>query len=525
MVSTEIAGKMAPGESGTMAAMVSVEIAAPAAVGDGERLGTAPGPDAARPAARTTRIVHLMAAAVACLGLAALLVSGKLVEIAERQPLGETRDWWLGLATDVDRAANFLSLNRPYDLILDVRGVGTDAGRQVDSIEAVAAAAGIDPDTSAVEVVGGEGGGEGAGVGGSVQDPAGATAGPDPPVGDPSPADPTVTDSPDADPEGADLESAGPEGVDPEGADPEGADSTVAGSPGAGPEGVDPTVAGPPGADPSDVDPGGVDPAGVDPSGPGSTATGPTATGPPGGGPSGGGPSGGDPSGGEASGPPPAPAGRAVTREAPLRTYVAGDSQATFLGHALHSGRVRDLLDVTVGDRISTSLARPDYFNWPAEVQKVAETDDPELIVFFLGANDWQNMISGEGALLRRGTEEWRQEWGWRLFITLEVLKSEHRHVVWVGQPPMRRDPFREGAPVLNEIAREITAGRDDVTMIDIWEMFGGDGEYQERVVGPDGEEFRARQNDGVHLRREASEWVADLVVNAVARRWNLQPG
>ena len=505
MVSTEIAGKIAPGESGTMAAMVAVDVAGSVAVDDGERLGTASGPDAARPA---TRIVPLLAAAVACLGLAAMLVSGKLVEIAERQPLGETRDWWLGLATDVDRAANFLSLNRPYDLILDVRGVGTDAGRQVDSIEAVAAAAGIDPDASAVEVAGGEGGEGGAGAVGSAPDPPGAPAGPDPsddppavdsPGTDPGVGDPPVTDPPEADPEDADPSDPGLEGDDPPVTDPSEAD----------PEGGDPSDADPGGVDPSDTDPG------VDPSSPGSIVTGPPGSDP----------SDREPSGGEATGTAPAPTGRTVTPEAPLRTYVAGDSQATFLGHALHSGRVRDLLDVTVGDRISTSLARPDYFNWPAEVQKVAETDDPELVVFFLGANDWQNMVSGEGALLRRGTEEWRQEWGWRLFITLEVLKSEHRHVVWVGQPPMRREPFREGAPVLNEIAREVFDGRDDVTMIDIWEMFGGDGEYRERVIGPDGEEFRARQNDGVHLRREASEWVTELVVDAVARRWDLQIG
>ena len=491
MVSTEVAGKIAPGESGTMAAMVAVDVAGPVAVDGGERLGTAPGPDAARPA---TRIVPLLAAAVACLGLAAMLVSGKLVEIAERQPLGESRDWWLGLATDVDRAANFLSLNRPYDLILDVRGVGTDAGRQVDSIEAVAAAAGIDPDASAVEGVSGESGEGEAGAVGSAPDPPGAPAGLDPSD------DPPVVDSPGTDPEGGDPPITDPPEPGPDGADPSDP----------GPEGGDPPVTDPPEPGPDGVDPSDVDPGGGDPSGPGSIVTGPPGA---------------DPSSGETSGTASAPAGRTVTPEVPLRTYVAGDSQATFLGHALYSGRVRGLLEITRGDRIATSLARPDYFNWPAEAQKVAETDDPELIVFFLGANDWQDMVSGEDARLRRGTEEWRQEWGWRLFVTLEVLKSEHRHVVWVGQPPMRSDPFREGAPVLNEIAREVIAGRDDATMIDIWEMFGGDGEYREQVIGPDGEEFRARQNDGVHLHREASEWVADLVVDVVARRWDLQLG
>ena len=206
----------------------------------------------------------------------------------------------------------------------------------------------------------------------------------------------------------------------------------------------------------------------------------------------------------------------------PLRVYVAGDSQATFLGQTLTT-RAGDLFDITKADRISTSLARPDYFNWPAEVIDVVATDDPEFVVFFLGSNDWQDMRSGDDRRLVRGTEEWRKEWSWRLFITFELLVAEHRHVVWVSQPPMRDGTFNEGVLVMNEIAREVIANRDDVTMIDIWEMFGGDGEYRERVIGPDGTEARARADDGVHLRRRAAGWVADLVIDTASRQWDLR--
>ncbi len=447
--------------------MVSMEITGPVSAGGGERFGTAGGPGTVQPA---TRVVSMLAAAVTCMGLAALLVSGKLVDIADRQPLGDSRDQWLGLASDVDRVANYLSLNRPYDLILDVRGAGTDAGRQVESIEAVAAAAGIEPDALLAVGDGGTGNEAVSGRDGSSSDPSPDPAAPDP-AGPPGASPPEP--SPPLDPAG------GAVGSDPPGGEASGAD--------------------PPGADP----PGG-EASGAAPSPPG--ASGPDSE-------------------SETEPAEPAPAGRAVTPEAPLRIYVAGDSQATYLGQSLATGRARDLFDVTKGDRISTSLARPDYFNWPAEVVAVAEADDPELFVFFLGANDWQDMRSAEGVRLVRGTDEWSQEWSWRLFVTLEALKSEHRHVVWVGQPPMRVGWRDEGAAVMNEIARAVIAGRDDATMIDIWEMFGGDEDYRERVVGPDGEEFRARQNDGVHLRREASEWVADLVVDAVARRWVLPFG
>lgn len=494
---------------------------------DVETLRTAGGLDEARPA---TRVAPMLAAAAVCLGLAATLVSGKLVEIAERQPLGESRDRWLELASGLDRAANYLSLNRPYDLILDARGAGTAAGRQVESIDAVAAAAGIDADLRAVG--GADGTVEGAGAAGTgavpVSDDPGGSVGP--PL-DPAPV-PTAggQSGPESqgDPAAPAQAAAAGEGSgdpDPAGGEVLGASDSAAGESGApdpgGESGVSDPSGGGGGGEGSDaLDPGGEsgildlsgeDLPGPDPTGGAGAVVGPF---PPDDGP--------DP---ETEPVPARPAGRAVTPEAPLRTYVAGDSQATYLGQSLATGRARDLLDVTKGDRISTSLARPDYFNWPAEVVAVAEADDPELIVFFLGANDWQDMRSGEGVRLVRGTDEWRREWSWRLYVTLEALKREHRHVVWVGQPPMRVDWRHEGAAFMNEIASEVIAGRDDATMIDIWEMFGGDEDYRERVVGPDGEEFRARQDDGVHLRREASEWVADLVVDAVARQWDLQPG
>ena len=90
----------------------------------------------------TSSVTRMVGWVLGSLLLSMFLVSGKLVEIAERQPLGDSRDRWIDVAEGVDRASNFLAMNRPYDLITDIRGVGTDAGEQVDTIEEVAAALG-----------------------------------------------------------------------------------------------------------------------------------------------------------------------------------------------------------------------------------------------------------------------------------------------------------------------------------------------------------------------------------------------
>jgi uncharacterized protein len=76
-----------------------------------------PAPD--RGAAR--RVRHTMSAegawkgTVLALVVFTVLASGGMVEAAEGMPLGWQRTVALGLANGVDRAANLLSLNRPYD--------------------------------------------------------------------------------------------------------------------------------------------------------------------------------------------------------------------------------------------------------------------------------------------------------------------------------------------------------------------------------------------------------------------------
>ena len=105
------------------------------------------------------------------------------------------------------------------------------------------------------------------------------------------------------------------------------------------------------------------------------------------------------------------PAGRVVTDDAPLRVYVAGDSQATYLGQAIASESGVRSLEVELDDRISTGLARPDYFDWPAQWTNQMVELDPEVVVLFIGANDHQDMVDAAGQRLIEGSEAWRDEW------------------------------------------------------------------------------------------------------------------
>lgn len=425
--------------------------------------------------------------------LFALLVSGKLVEIAERQPLGDSRDRWLNVAEGTDRVSNFLALNRPYDLITGIRGAGADAGERVDSIETVATALGREREW----------------IRPRRQEP---TVVPRPrptatPLAVPPPAVPSVTNiprpsEPSDGPDSNQVPDTGPPAV-------------------ASGVGLDPDTAEnlePPGTDPVKPDIAeNLEPPGTDPEEP-DAALQPThnATDIDGHAPNS------QPAPPEESGLPPTKL-RTVTSDDPLRVYVAGDSQAFYPGHALTGMAGSALLDVTVDSRHSTGLARPDLFNWPAELLDIAAEHDPELAVIFIGGNDWQPMQTPEGELLRRGTESWLFEWMWRLEVALDALAASHRHTVLVSLAPARSEPFRTGYSQINELLRTVSLSRSDVTLVDIWELFGGNAPYRDRVSPPSGgDQVRVRQQDGIHLNRTGAKWVAAIVLEVAAGRWDL---
>lgn len=443
--------------------------------------------------------------ATLCLGVAALLVSGKIVEIADRLPLGADRDRWLSAAIETDDMSNALSLNRPYDVMLDLRGTGDELGQRIDVIadfsdfeQLMLAMLGPDADTSALAPAASSE--TGASTGGAD----GLAAPPQQPASD-TPVDTGASSG---------ATTAGQQGTQ----DPERAPALDAAQTPAQPDAQDPAATPDrPGAQDPAQDSAATTIGGADNTTPdaGSATTAATAS---------------VGAAGEAAAPtttttvPAEPVyvrGLPVSADAPLRTWVVGDSQAFYLGHGLQTHALADVLDVTLNQRHSTGLARPSYFNWPVHLYAVAVQHDPEVVVATLGSNDWQDLTAEDGRILSRGSAEWRAEWRRRLEVAFDVLEAPHRSVVWVGLPPTRSDEFREGYAVMNRVAASAAAERDFVTMIDIWDLFGGDEPYRDAVPppdDPDGRPVDVRQADGVHLNRAGSEWVVDLIAAEIER-------
>ncbi len=441
-----------------------------------------PPPDRRRP----LRPRQIVVAVLAALGIGALLSSGALVGLAERQPLGTQRDVALGAANVADRLAHGLSLNRPAERLAEA----LDGEEQVYDVEALIARARATTPTT-------------------TEPPQPPPAAGDPEVDEPAPppTEPPPPAEPAPPPAGAEGSAAGelaeaPE-VDPDaGPPPDGLITPV--------EGLDcvPEDA----TAPTTTTVGGIDdpvacPPGYVLADPGEPATDGDEPGP----------------GAEADGEIPEPV--EVTFEAPrvpgeedaLDMYVGGDSISRDLGEGLARITPANLVTIDLDPRPATGLSRPDFFDWAQHLAGVLTESRPDVIVVLFGANDFQN-VEHEGRILDRFGDEWLDLYRERVDRIMILLSQPDTQTIWVGQPPVREPRLSGGLERLNTVYDEVAGRHPQVTYLDTWALFSDDGGgYVDEIDG-----VRLRREDGVHLTVDGGNRLAEAVWAMIAPAWGL---
>jgi uncharacterized protein len=163
---------------------------------------------------------------------------------------------------------------------------------------------------------------------------------------------------------------------------------------------------------------------------------------------------------------------------------------------------------------LSSGLARPDYLDWPARLSEIAETQDPDVLVLILGANDVQGMVTADGTIVQPDEPEWEAEYRLRVRDSMSRVANEGRLVVWVGQPIMRSESLSSDMRKLNAIYASEAAANDDVEFLESWDLFvDGDGNYTDLLELADGNVVDLRLNDGVHLTANGGLRLAEQVL------------
>lgn len=202
------------------------------------------------------------------------------------------------------------------------------------------------------------------------------------------------------------------------------------------------------------------------------------------------------------------------TAQNPAVVYIAGDSDAGTFGPYLErllSGTA--LTRTTLDYKVSSGLARPDFYDWPARFRQQIPQVAPDIVVVTFGGNDAQP-ISGNAV----DSDAWRAEYGKRVGAVMDFLGAEGRSLIWVGIPNASSPDMTARMRVQDEVVRTEAAKRSAVVFIDTWNRFSGrNGGYAEFVIDPrDGQGKDVRANDGFHLNENGAEILALDIAAAV---------
>jgi uncharacterized protein len=208
----------------------------------------------------------------------------------------------------------------------------------------------------------------------------------------------------------------------------------------------------------------------------------------------------------------------------PLRVLIVGDSVGTDLGeYAL----VDDLgstnvVSAILDGHISTGLTRPDYFNWPAELEVDLARYHPELVIVCIGANDAQaDQVNGQTYVY--GTQAWDNMYSARVGAFISEATTTGAHVLWVGMPPMASSQLNAQMEHLDYLyATQVSRHVGSTYMSSVPALGGPAGQY-EAIKNVDGTAEEIRTDDGIHLQPAGAQLLAEAVIQEMDQVYRLK--
>jgi uncharacterized protein len=216
---------------------------------------------------------------------------------------------------------------------------------------------------------------------------------------------------------------------------------------------------------------------------------------------------------------------RVPTNAKPLRVVVVGDSLAQGIGSFAERVFKPSLVDVIKQGRISTGLARPDYFNWPAQMRFIVDRSRPDLTIVMLGENDAQSLVTPGGQLEAQiGTGDFPPAYEQRVRSFAGIATSEGGHVIWVGLPNPRDTRRWDFIERQNAAFRDVADQLPNVAFFDTWNTFAAPGGGYTAYYRDGKELTLVRADDGVHLNADGYTILMRLVAQFATQQFRLDP-
>jgi lysophospholipase L1-like esterase len=213
---------------------------------------------------------------------------------------------------------------------------------------------------------------------------------------------------------------------------------------------------------------------------------------------------------------------REPTSKNKLRVVVVGDSLAMGLSTAV--GRVFEpsLVQFVDQARLSTGLARSDYFNWTKGMRQITDRFRPDVVIVLIGVNDDQSIILPSDQIIPEGGDEWGDFYGQQVDAFLEAATEAGGRVVWVGLPPLADGSHDSLARSFNEIYEAGIEDYPSAYYFDTYERFSRGGDFAPFGRDAKGNVAQLRGSDGVHFTTTGYDTLAREVGNVMVKKWGM---
>lgn len=205
--------------------------------------------------------------------------------------------------------------------------------------------------------------------------------------------------------------------------------------------------------------------------------------------------------------------------EAPFRILIIGDSFMA-AGGGLGDVLERALLynkEVKVFryGKVSSGLARPDYFDWTSKVFELNSQFKPNIAVVLVGLNDSQALTTATGKIVTYyGSEKWKTEYAKRIVEILDIFEQNNITVFWIGLPEMRNKIFSEKMEILNSIYKDVVQNYNNAHFITTRMLLVDEnGNYTDYLPDKNGRMRLVRISDGIHLQYFGGEIVTQEII------------
>ena len=216
---------------------------------------------------------------------------------------------------------------------------------------------------------------------------------------------------------------------------------------------------------------------------------------------------------------------RAPTPTRKLRVVIVGDSLAAGLGYFAERVFRPRLVKVSRQGRISTGLARPDYFNWPYTMRRIVDRFDPDLVIVMLGENDYQSLQTVHGEREAQvGTSAWPSAYRDRVVAMMRIATSRGAKVVWAGLPISSDFRIRDHSRRQNEIFAFAASISHNVAFFDSWERFRDPEGGYTAYFREGGRVILIREDDGLHFNAIGYTIVAREIAKLATEEFGLSP-